>query len=128
MVLNINLIKGHSRFVGRTLLVRNNNFFFSGARRSRLKRVKEGLETSLRGLIELIDSYARVCYSALASVRFFYPLMCANEIVEQSDISNGRKALQNRWSKSWNWKILKRHAFFTWKLESFSFFGTELIH
>ncbi|GLU05982.1 hypothetical protein SLE2022_230530 [Rubroshorea leprosula] len=30
------------------------------ARRSRLKRVREGSENSLRGRIELIDSYARI--------------------------------------------------------------------
>lgn len=31
------------------------------ARRNKIKRVREGLENSLRGRIELIDSYARVC-------------------------------------------------------------------
>ncbi|KAJ7010478.1 hypothetical protein NC653_001044 [Populus alba x Populus x berolinensis] len=32
------------------------------ARRTRVKRVREGLENSLEGRIELIDSYARVCF------------------------------------------------------------------
>lgn len=37
-------------------------FLISSARRSRVKRVREGLENSLRGRIELIDSYARVWF------------------------------------------------------------------
>lgn len=32
------------------------------ARINRVKKVREGLENSLRGRIELIDSYARVCF------------------------------------------------------------------
>ncbi|BBH07961.1 Pentatricopeptide repeat superfamily protein [Prunus dulcis] len=35
-------------------------FSISSARRRRVKRVREGLENSLRGRIELIDSYARI--------------------------------------------------------------------
>jgi len=31
-------------------------------RRSKVKRVRESLQNSLRGRIELIDSYARVCF------------------------------------------------------------------
>ena len=38
------------------------------ARRSRIKRVREGLENSLRGRIELIDSYARVCLSTMKTL------------------------------------------------------------
>lgn len=34
----------------------------SRTRRSKVKRVRESLQNSLRGRIELIDSYARVCF------------------------------------------------------------------
>lgn len=37
------------------------NLWYFSARRSRVKRVRESVENSLRGRIELIESYARVC-------------------------------------------------------------------
>lgn len=44
----------------RFALVWYNLFAIYSARRSKVKRVREGLENSLRGRIELIDSYAKV--------------------------------------------------------------------
>ncbi|RYR08932.1 hypothetical protein Ahy_B05g076831 [Arachis hypogaea] len=38
-------------------------------RRSKVKRVRESLQNSLRGRIELIDSYARVCFSEKSIMR-----------------------------------------------------------
>lgn len=36
--------------------------FKYSARRNKVKRVREGLENSLKGRIELIESYAKVCF------------------------------------------------------------------
>ncbi|GKV31692.1 hypothetical protein SLEP1_g40363 [Rubroshorea leprosula] len=67
------------------------------ARRSRIKRVREGFENSLRGRIELIDSYARVGGNGhLMSL-----------LLNQQEL---QKPYQNRYNKSSNWRILKRHV------------------
>lgn len=43
-------------------LVKSLETFPFSARKSRVKRVRESLESSLKRRIELIESYARVCY------------------------------------------------------------------
>ncbi|XP_016651391.1 PREDICTED: uncharacterized protein LOC103337741 isoform X2 [Prunus mume] len=73
------------------------------ARRSRVKRVREGLENSLRGRIELIDSYARISSIIEIEVELDSDVLAAEaasnveNIAEQIQQTMELENLEERW-------------------------------
>ncbi|PQQ16791.1 uncharacterized protein Pyn_28174 [Prunus yedoensis var. nudiflora] len=73
------------------------------ARRSRVKRVREGLENSLRGRIELIDSYARISSMIEIEVELDSDVLAAEaasnveNIAEQIQQTMELENLEERW-------------------------------
>ncbi|XP_062146037.1 uncharacterized protein LOC133854029 isoform X2 [Alnus glutinosa] len=73
------------------------------ARRSRVKRVREGLENSLRGRIELIDSYARISSMIEIEVELDSDVLAAEaasnveRIAEQIEQIMELENLEERW-------------------------------
>ncbi|KAK6158416.1 hypothetical protein DH2020_005730 [Rehmannia glutinosa] len=80
------------------------------ARRNRVKRVREGLESSLENRIELIESYARVRYRCEKSMNSKYEKIVARISLDIDVSKIHAKILPNRLSKSWKLRILKRHV------------------
>ncbi|XP_040367995.1 uncharacterized protein LOC112180796 isoform X2 [Rosa chinensis] len=73
------------------------------ARRSKVKRVREGLENSLRGRIELIDSYARISSMIEIEVELDSDVLAAEQasnvenIAEQIQQTMELENLEERW-------------------------------
>ncbi|XVF10401.1 hypothetical protein REPUB_Repub07fG0179600 [Reevesia pubescens] len=75
------------------------------ARRSRIKRVREGLENSLRGRIELIDSYARISSMIEIEVEMDSDILAAEAASNAETISEQIQQIMELENLEEKWKL-----------------------
>ncbi|KAI9174478.1 hypothetical protein LWI28_017920 [Acer negundo] len=75
------------------------------ARRSRLKRVREGLENSLRGRIELIDSYARISSMIEIEVEMDYDVLAAEEVSSTENVAEQIQQIMELENLEEKWRL-----------------------
>ncbi|KAL5750179.1 hypothetical protein ACOSP7_024782 [Xanthoceras sorbifolium] len=75
------------------------------ARRSRLKKVREGLENSLRGRIELIDSYARISSMIEIEVEMDSDVLAAEEASNTESVAEQIQQIMELENLEEKWKL-----------------------
>ncbi|KAK0587091.1 hypothetical protein LWI29_017174 [Acer saccharum] len=75
------------------------------ARRSRLKRVREGLENSIRGRIELIDSYARISSMIEIEVEMDYDVLAAEEVSSTENVAEQIQQIMELENLEEKWRL-----------------------
>lgn len=75
------------------------------ARKSRVKRVREGLQNSLRGRIELIDSYARISSMIEIEIEMDSDVLAAESVSSAESISEQIQQIMELENLEEKWRL-----------------------